>query len=162
MSTGGFMEADADIIAEVLALVPQRKPFRFIDEILSLNEEEIIGAYRFREDEVFYPGHFPGRPITPGVILLEVMAQIGVVAYGMYLLSRRLNVRPRDMKGPLSLFSLADGIEFTGIVKPGERVIVKGKKIYMRKGALKVDVRMERENGEVVCVGQLAGMGVET
>jgi hypothetical protein len=40
-------------------------------------------------------------------------------------------------------------------------VIVRGKKIYMRKGALKVDVRMERENGEVVCSGKLAGMGVE-
>ena len=66
------------------------------------------------------------------------------------------------MKGPLSLFSLADGIEFKGIVKPGEKVIVRGKKIYMRKGALKVETSMERENGEVVCVGKLAGMGVET
>lgn len=156
------MAADDGVIAEVLALVPQQRPFRFIDEILSLSVEEIVGAYRFREDEVFYPGHFPGRPITPGVILVECMAQIGVVAYGMYLLACQRNVRPSQMKGPLSLFSLADGIEFKGIVLPGERVIVRGKKIYMRKGALKVDVRMERENGEVVCVGQLAGMGVET
>jgi 3-hydroxyacyl-[acyl-carrier-protein] dehydratase len=45
---------------------------------------------------------------------------------------------------------------------PGERVIVKGEKIYMRKGALKVSVSMERENGELVCTGKLAGMGVET
>lgn len=155
------MGADESIIREVLALVPQQKPFRFIDEIIRLDEEEIVGAYRFREDEFFYPGHFPGRPITPGVILVESMAQIGVVAYGMYLLARKLNVRPSEMKGPLSLFSLAEDIEFKGIVKPGERVIVRGKKIYMRKGALKVDVTMERENGEVVCAGKLAGMGVE-
>ena len=155
------MAADESIIAEVLDLVPQQKPFRFIDEILSLSEEEITGAYRFREDEVFYPGHFPGRPITPGVILVECMAQIGVVAYGMYLLACRENVRPAEMKSPLSLFSLADGIEFKGIVLPGERVIVRGRKIYMRKGALKVDVQMERENAEVVCLGKLAGMGVK-
>ncbi len=155
------MGADESIIREVLALVPQQKPFRFIDEIIRLDEEEIVGAYRFREDEFFYPGHFPGRPITPGVILVESMAQIGVVAYGMYLLARQRNVRPSEMKGPLSLFSLAEDIEFKGIVKPGERVIVRGKKIYMRKGALKVDVSMERENGEVVCEGKLAGMGVE-
>jgi 3-hydroxyacyl-[acyl-carrier-protein] dehydratase len=161
MSMEAFMEADAAIKQEVLELVPQQAPFRFIDEIISLDEEQIVGAYRFREDEFFYRGHFPGRPITPGVILIETMAQIGVVAFGMYLLACQKNIRPSQLNGPLSLFSLADGIEFKGIVKPGERVIVKGKKIYMRKGALKVDINMERENGEVVCVGQLAGMGVD-
>ena len=155
------MAADAGVIQEILDLVPQQAPFRFIDEIISLDEEQIVGAYRFREDEFFYRGHFPGRPITPGVILIETMAQIGVVAYGMYLLACQRHVRPSQMKGPLSLFSLADGVEFKGIVKPGERVIVRGKKIYMRRGALKVDVSMERENGEVVCVGKLAGMGVD-
>ena len=155
------MVADAGVKQEVLKLVPQQAPFRFIDEIISLDEEQIVGSYRFRDDEYFYRGHFPGRPITPGVILIETMAQIGVVAFGMYLLACQKNIRPSQLNGPLSLFSLADGIEFKGIVKPGERVIVKGKKIYMRKGALKVDINMERENGEVVCVGQLAGMGVD-
>jgi 3-hydroxyacyl-[acyl-carrier-protein] dehydratase len=160
MLTEAYMAADADIIKEVLELVPQQAPFRFIDEIISLNDEEIIGAYRFRKDEFFYRGHFPGRPITPGVILVETMAQIGVVAFGMYLLSRQKNVRPSLMNGPLSLFSLAEDIEFRGIVLPEERVIVKGRKMYFRKGAIKVDLTMERENGEVVCVGRLAGMGV--
>lgn len=161
MSTGAFMAADAGVIQEILDLVPQQAPFRFIDEIISLDEEQIVGTYRFRDDEFFYRGHFPGRPITPGVILIETMAQIGVVAYGMYLLACQRHVRPSQMKEPLSLFSLADGVEFKGIVKPGERVIVKGRKIYMRRGALKVDISMERENGEVVCVGKLAGMGVD-
>ena len=92
---------------------------------------------------------------------METMAQIGVVAFGMYLLACQKNVRPSEMKGPLSLFSLIDNVEFKGIVMPGERVIVQGKKIYFRKGAIKVDLIMERENGEVVCLGKLAGMGVE-
>ena len=60
------MVADAGIIKEVLALVPQQEPFRFIGEIISLDEEQIIGAYRFREDEFFYRGHFPGQPYYAG------------------------------------------------------------------------------------------------
>src|SRR5450759_3369758 len=161
MSTEVFMVADAGIKQEVLELVPQQAPFRFIDEIISLDEDEIVGAYRFREDEFFYSGHFPGWPITPGVILVEAMAQIGVVAFGIYLLACQKKMRPSQMNIPLSLFSLADDVEFKGIVAPGERVIVKGRKIYLRKGALKVDINMERENGEIVCLGKLAGVGVE-
>ena len=60
------MEADDAIKQEVLALVPQQKPFRFIDEILTLNEEEIVGAYRFREDEFFYGAISPICRLRPG------------------------------------------------------------------------------------------------
>src|SRR5208337_399582 len=149
MSTEDFMEADAGLKREVLQLVPQQKPFRFIDEIISLDDERIVGAYRFREDEYFYRGHFPGNPITPGVILIETMAQVGVVAFGIYLLSRQRNMRPAQMDMPLSLFTLADGIEFKKIVSPGERVIIKGKKIYFRRNIIRASVSMERENGEI-------------
>ena len=72
---------------EILELVPQQDPFRFINKILSVNENEIVGQYTFKQDESFYAGHFPGNPVTPGVILLETMAQTGVVAFGLYLLS---------------------------------------------------------------------------
>jgi 3-hydroxyacyl-[acyl-carrier-protein] dehydratase len=156
-----FMAADARIREEVLTLVPQQSPFRFINELISLDDNEVVGAYRFREDEFFYRGHFPGRPITPGVILIETMAQIGVVAFGIYLLARQKNISPRELIKPLSLFSMADNVEFNAIVEPGERVIVKGKKMYFRKNSLKVDLIMEKENGEIACCGKLAGMGVE-
>ncbi|HUN56066.1 MAG TPA: beta-hydroxyacyl-ACP dehydratase [Smithella sp.] len=154
------MEADAGLKQEVLQLVPQQEPFRFIDEIISLDDEQITGAYRFREDEYFYRGHFPGNPVTPGVILIETMAQVGVVAFGIYLLSRRENMRPAQMDMPLSLFSVADGVEFKQIVLPGQRVIVKGKKVYFRKNIMKASVVMERENGQVICFGNLSGVGV--
>ena len=155
------MEADAGLKREILQLVPQQKPFRFIDEIISLDDERIVGAYRFREDEYFYRGHFPGNPITPGVILIETMAQVGVVAFGIYLLSRQRNMRPAQMDMPLSLFTMADGIEFKKIVSPGERVIVKGKKIYFRRNIFRAGVSMERENGEIICFGELSGVGVD-
>ena len=66
---------------EVLKLVPQQPPFRFIDTIHELDREHIVASYRFPEDADFYRGHFPGNPITPGVILVEAMAQAaGVLA----------------------------------------------------------------------------------
>lgn len=154
------MAADTCLKQEVLNLVPQREPFRFIDEIISMDDEQIVGAYRFREDEYFYRGHFPGNPVTPGVILIEAMAQTGVVAFGIYLLSRQKNMRPAELNMPLSLFSLADGVEFKQIVSPGERVIIRGKKIYFRKNVIRAEVSMERENGEIICFGELSGVGV--
>ena len=79
------MAADRETIKTILMAVPQQAPFRFIDDILEVDERRITGGYRFREDEYFYRGHFPGRPVTPGVILIEAMAQTGVVAFGLYL-----------------------------------------------------------------------------
>ncbi len=155
------MEVDETLKQEILRLVPQQAPFRFIDEIISMNDEEVVGAYRFREDEFFYRGHFPGKPVTPGVILIETMAQSGATAFGIYLLACQKKVRLAAMDMPLSLFSSVDAVEFRGIVLPGERVIVKGKKIYFRRGVLKVEATMERENGEIVCLGTLTGAMVE-
>jgi 3-hydroxyacyl-[acyl-carrier-protein] dehydratase len=154
------MAADREMRKKVLAAVPQQDPFRFIDEILELDTEHIVGTYRFKEDETFYKGHFPGRPITPGVILVEAMAQTGVVAFGLYLVMEQ-GREDELKKGTLTtLFTVIEVMEFAGMVRPGERVIIRGEKIYFRKGNLKAKVSMERENGEPVASGVLAGMGV--
>jgi len=154
------MAVDHQMMERVLAAVPQQVPFRFIDDILELDESHIVGSYRFREDEYFYRGHFPGRPVTPGVILVETMAQTGVVAFGIYLSMVQRNMSSEQMGKLVTLFTLADNVEFTGIVQPGQRMIVRGEKIYFRNDAIKIKVSMERENGEVVCSAVLAGMGV--
>ena len=120
------MGADRETMDRILKSVPQQYPFRFIDEILELDDEHIVGSYRFREDEYFYEGHFPGRPITPGVILIETMAQTGVVAFGLYLTMKQKQMPVETIKEMITLFTLAEGVEFTGVVKPGERVIIRG------------------------------------
>lgn len=152
--------AEKEIIKQVLDLIPQQQPFRFIDDILDADEKNITATYQFRKDEFFYKGHFPSNPITPGVILIETMAQTGVVAMGIYQLLRQ-GLTVAELKQMTTLFSFADEIEFTGIVYPGEQVIIAGEIIYLRKGNLKTRTRIERENGETVCSGVLTGTGVK-
>ncbi len=144
---------------EVLDLIPQQAPFRFIDDILEVSDDSIVGTYRFRPDEFFYRGHFPGCPITPGVILIETMAQTGVVAFGIYLLLRR-GIDAAEIKKITTLFAMADNVEFSHVVTPGERVTVKGEKVYLRRGNLKTKITLEKEDGRQACFGILTGKGV--
>jgi 3-hydroxyacyl-[acyl-carrier-protein] dehydratase len=151
--------ADIDKMQQVLDLIPQQFPFRFIDDILEVNNKAITAVYQFRTNEYFYAGHFPGNPITPGVILIEAMAQTGVVALGIYLLLDQ-GLPVEELKQMTSLFAFADEIEFTGIVRPGEKVMIRGEKVYLRKGILKTRVNISRESCEIVCSGILTGTGV--
>jgi 3-hydroxyacyl-[acyl-carrier-protein] dehydratase len=153
------MEADRFLRERILEMVPQRHPFRFIEDILELDEEHILGVHRFRSDEYFYSGHFPGLPITPGVILIETMAQTGVVAFGLYLSLLQGNRKTR-IEDLVTLFTLVEWVEFTDVVRPGDLVMISGKKIYFRGNRIKVDVAMTRPDGKGICSGILAGMGV--
>jgi 3-hydroxyacyl-[acyl-carrier-protein] dehydratase len=78
--------ATQDIAAlsqQVINLMPQKKPFLFIDRITSIDNDGIASEYFFDPNLDFYRGHFPGHPVTPGVILIEAMAQTAVVAHGV-------------------------------------------------------------------------------
>jgi len=154
--------------ADVLAALPHADPFRFVDEILSVDDERIAATVRFRDDADFYRGHFPGNPITPGVILIEAMAQAGVVAHGIYLLAGAsagdgggllAGASAGDGGGLLTLFTDAE-VEFSGVVKPGERVRIDARKVFFRHKKLRSQIEMRRADGTVVCRGTLSGMGV--
>lgn len=142
---------------QILDLVPQQAPFRFIDNIVSVNEDGIVGQYTFKEDESFYAGHFPGQPVTPGVILLEAMAQTGVVAFGLYLLSLQLDQSELDRW--LTLFSDAE-VEFSRPVYPGELVTITAEKVFWRRMKLKAKVTMQNSANELVASCVISGMGV--
>jgi 3-hydroxyacyl-[acyl-carrier-protein] dehydratase len=142
---------------EVLALVPQRPPFRFIDEIVELNDERIVASYVFRKEEFFYGGHFPGNPVTPGVILIEAMAQTGVVAYGIYWASKELAAE--ELSRILTVFTDVN-VEFTGMVRPGDRVLIQARKVFYRRLKFKAEGEISLENGAKICSGTIAGMGI--
>ncbi len=143
---------------EVLALIPQQEPFRFIDEILELDEDHIVGTYRFRPEADFYRGHFPGNPVTPGVILIESLAQVGIVALGIYLLAQE---NEADTAKVTTLFTDTN-VEFTGIVNPGARVTIAAEKVYFRRRKLRSKAEMRLDDGTLVCSGTVSGMGVLT
>jgi 3-hydroxyacyl-[acyl-carrier-protein] dehydratase len=142
---------------EVLAMLPQKEPFLFVDEVVEVSSDHIVARFTFREDHDFYRGHFPGRPVTPGVILLESLAQVGVVALGLYLIAR--DHGREAVLDALALFTDAN-IEFTGLVSPGDRVTIRATKVFFRRGKIRSEAEMTLDDGTVVCSGTISGLGV--
>ena len=97
--------------AAIEAILPHREPFLLIDEVLELEPgERVVALKHVREDEWYLRGHFPGRPVMPGVLIVEAMAQTGAVA----VLSEEEN------RGRLALFAGIDDTRFKRIVEPGD------------------------------------------
>jgi 3-hydroxyacyl-[acyl-carrier-protein] dehydratase len=142
---------------EVLSMVPQQEPFRFIDEILELDAEHIVARHTFSPDADFYRGHFPGNPITPGVILIETAAQASVVAFGIYLYA--FETSREEVDRLLTIFTDCN-IDFSGVVRPGDRVQTTARIKFFRRKKLRATIDMTLDDGTVVCSGELSGMGV--
>jgi len=141
---------------QVLGLIPQQDPFRFIDDIIELDNDHIVGVYRFRPEADFYRGHFPGNPVTPGVILIESLAQVGIVALGIYLLAQESE---ESITKTMTLFTDTD-VEFAGIVNPGDRVTITAEKVFFRRRKLRSKAVMKLDDGTIVCSGIVSGMGI--
>ena len=138
----------------ILAKLPYSAPFLFVDALTHVDEEGVAGTYTFDENLDFYRGHFNGKAITPGVILIETMAQIGLACLGIFLLNK-------DLINGSSIALTSTEIQFLKPVYPKEKVTVISKKIYFRFGKLKCAVTMKNEAGQEVCKGILAGMITE-
>jgi 3-hydroxyacyl-[acyl-carrier-protein] dehydratase len=136
---------------EILNKLPYSKPFLFVDELLFIDENGVKGSYIYSPDSDFYKGHFKDNPITPGVILTETMAQIGLVCLGIFLLGDKFNTNSK-----IALTS--SEIEYLKPVFPNEKVTVISEKVYFRFGKLKCKVKMLNSNNEEVCNGTLAGI----
>jgi 3-hydroxyacyl-[acyl-carrier-protein] dehydratase len=138
---------------QIIKNLPYQKPFLFVDELTKISESGVSGNYTFKESEFFYEGHFKKNPITPGVILTETMAQIGVVCLGIFLLKDQISTR---IQPTIALTS--NQVDFYLPVLPNEKVIVTSEKEYFRFNKLKCTVKMINSKNELVCRGTISGM----
>lgn len=138
---------------EIIKLLPYQPPFLFVDGIDVVSDEGVTGHYTFKETDYFYKGHFKDRPITPGVILTECMAQIGLVCLGIYLMKDEIS---ENFHPQIALTS--SQVDFFLPVLPGEKVTAISEKQVFRFNKLKCKVKLFNEKNELVCRGSISGM----
>ena len=103
---------------QIMEALPHRIPFLFIDRVTSLTVGESITAVKnITNNEPFFQGHFPGRPVMPGVLIVEAMAQAGGVLSYMTM----IDVEPK----PLFFLAGVDNARFRRTVLPGDRLVIK-------------------------------------
>jgi 3-hydroxyacyl-[acyl-carrier-protein] dehydratase len=97
--------------ARIEEILPHREPFLLLDEVIELEPGRKVVATRLvRADDWWFPGHFPGRPVMPGVLIVEAMAQAGAVA----VLIEEAN------RGKIAFFAGIDDCRFKRVVEPGD------------------------------------------
>jgi len=127
-------------MSEIENLLPHREPFLFVDEIVQADEKKIVARRVFSEKDFFFPGHFPGYPVVPGVILVETMAQSGGAG-----------LRKMGALGDDALFFLAtvDKVKFRRQVRPGDEV-------RSEIENMRVSPRMIKQSGKAYVGDELA------
>lgn len=139
MTEQGADPGPAVDIRGILKVAPHRYPFLMVDKVLELNDTSAVGIKNVTYNEPCFTGHFPGRPIFPGVLMLEAIAQLG----GYLVLSRKENL------GKLALFTAADDVKWRRTVVPGDQVRLQVELLKEKRGLCVV-------NGEASVDGERA------
>ena len=130
-------------IEDVKEYLPQRYPFLLVDRVLELEPNKYIKAYKnVTTNEEFFQGHFPNKPIMPGVLIIEAMAQAsGVLGF------KSQEKKPRD--GYLYYFVGADSVRFKKPVVPGDQLILEAEILAVKRGIYKFQCKATVD-GEIV------------
>jgi 3-hydroxyacyl-[acyl-carrier-protein] dehydratase len=127
--------------AGIEAIIPHREPFLLVDEIVELVPgEHAVGRYHVDPDAWYLRGHFPGRPIMPGVLQVEALAQVGAVC----------GLSAPGFAGRLALFAGIDDVRFKRIVMPGDTLTLECRITRLRGPVGKADATASVD-GELAC-----------
>jgi 3-hydroxyacyl-[acyl-carrier-protein] dehydratase len=130
---------------EIEAILPHREPFLLIDEVLELEPgARVVARKRVRADEWYLAGHFPDRPVMPGVLIVEAMAQTGAVAV----------LTEEENRGRIALFAGIDDCRFKRIVEPGDELELSCE-LQRVRGAIGRGKATARVDGELAARGTL-------
>ena len=119
-------------ITEIMEILPHRYPFLLVDKIIDFDEENkrAVGIKNVTMNEPFFQGHFPGKPIMPGVLILEAMAQVGAV----------IILKSPEFSGKIAVFTGVDSMKFRRQVIPGDTLRMEASLTKMRGSMGKAEV----------------------
>jgi 3-hydroxyacyl-[acyl-carrier-protein] dehydratase len=145
--------SNTEAFKAVKDVLPHREPFLFLDEILELTDETVRARRTVRPDEPQFEGHYPGRPIMPGVLLCETVLQAGA-----YLMATRMG-KGADMQGA-PVVTRMNAVKFRRMVKPGDllEIYAEHKRSMMGAHMLSGSIKCE---GKLVCSLEFSVMLVE-
>ena len=124
-------------INEIMKVLPHRYPMLLVDRIVAVGEGACRGIKNVSVNEAFFQGHYPGRPIMPGVLIIEAMAQTGAVI---------LLTNPK-YKGMIPVIGAIDDVKFKRPVVPGDQLVIDVELIWMRQdiGRIKATATVEND-----------------
>ncbi len=148
---GQVAQAPLDIAA-IEKIIPHRYPFLLIDRVIELSDDHVVAIKNVTINEPFFPGHFPGHPVMPGVLIVEAMAQAGAV-----LAMRALG---QTAQSHVIYFMALDKVKFRKPVTPGDQLrlevtpLRRGAAVWKMKGTARVEDKVVAEAEFLATIGR--------
>ena len=132
-------------VEQIMEILPHRAPFLLVDKITEMEPfKYAVGYKNITFNEPQFAGHFPGKPVMPGVLLVEAMAQVGGVCM----------LCAEEHRGKIPFFGAIDNVKFKRPVVPGDQLVLEVEYLKERRGIAKF-TGVASVNGEVVCTADL-------